>query len=134
MKIVKTLSILWFLGIFLGGLSLLIMPVLSPYMYTLAEVDTSNLEKLDEYPSPDGEKTLAIYYRGGPFIHADYSFIGEVSAENFKRVVFWYGDGTQTLVSWEDSETVSLKIDDETFHLNIYDDQYDFRKKTRWLQ
>ncbi|MCD8510455.1 MAG: DUF5412 family protein [Bacillus sp. (in: Bacteria)] len=118
----------------LRGTKFIDNPVLSPYMYTIDEVDTSNLEKLDDIPPPDDKKTLAIYYRGGPFFHADYSFIGEVTAETFTRVVFWYGDGTQTLVSWEDKDTITLKIDDETFHLNIYDDQYDFRKKIRWLQ
>ncbi|WP_026475959.1 DUF5412 family protein [Alkaliphilus transvaalensis] len=105
----------------------------SIYRTSLENAIDLDTQPLYEIPSPDEKLTLEVYYRGGPFLFSDYSYVGVIhsSKSDERKVLFWVDQHYED-IKWNSNETVTFvnKLkDDKTAQINIHDETYDFRKK-----
>ncbi|MDC3414765.1 DUF5412 family protein [Terrihalobacillus insolitus] len=100
--------------------------------YYLKSVEIENLRKVGEYKSEVNNYSIKIYYKSGPILYSEYSYLGSLfKGDNFVRNVFWVGpSGNDFSVEWKDEKTIkinNLTSSNPTFTLNILKDKYDFR-------
>jgi len=92
----------------------------------LKNVDVKKLDVAGELESPNGKQKMTVYFRGGPFLISDYSFIGRLTTKGKKKGKF---------ILWLPPDYYRLKWinNNEMFvnntRINVNNDKYDFRFK-----
>lgn len=112
-------------AVFILTIMILIVSVFLYFRYIpiLANIDVTELEKVDTAVSPNKEKELNIYFRGGVFFYTDYTYVGEVTnlKNNKKQNVFLLPESKHD-IKWKDDNTIL--IDGKELKVN---ETYDFR-------
>ncbi|MBO0587716.1 DUF5412 family protein [Sporosarcina sp. E16_8] len=96
--------------------------VLNPRL-SIIQVNEENAEGI--YVSPDGEKSITVYFNGGLIFHNDVTYVGVLqdSKTGLRKNIFLVMPNVKE-VRWVNNETIVVN----GIEIAI-DDTYDFRKK-----
>lgn len=119
-KLIK-ISLLVFAVIILLGI-LLLYQALNP---TLSSIQVNEKDEEGIYISPDGEKSITVYFNGGLIFHNDVTYVGVFEDFNsgLKKNIFLVMPNVKE-VRWENNETIVVN----GIEIAI-DDTYDFRNE-----
>ena len=119
-KLIKLLLMVFAVTILLG--IIFIYQVLNPKLSSI-QVNEENEEGI--YVSPDGEKSLTVYFNGGLIFHNDVTYVGvlEDSNSDLKKNIFLVAPNVKE-VRWINNEMIVVN----GIEIAI-DDAYDFRNE-----
>lgn len=119
-KFIKFLLIAFPVTILLG--IVFIYQVFNPILSSI-EVTEENKEEI--YISPDGEKSITVYFNGGLIFHNDVTYVGvfEDSNSGLRKNIFLVMPSVKE-VRWANNEMIIVN----GIEIAI-DDTYDFRRK-----
>ncbi|WP_144512879.1 DUF5412 family protein [Bacillus sp. FJAT-22090] len=115
------ISLLFFAVIILIGI-LFLYQALNP---TLSSIQVNEKNEEGIYISPNGKKSITVYFNGGLIFHNDVTYVGVLEDFNsgLKKNIFLVMSNVKE-VRWESNETIVVN----GIEIAI-DDTYDFRKE-----